>query len=28
VTLVARYPAVALDQMGMPAGWNARPFWA
>lgn len=28
VTLVGRYPAVPLKQMGMPQGWQCRPFWA
>lgn len=27
MTLVGRYPAVPLHQMGIPAGWIARPFW-
>ena len=27
VALVGRYPAVPLKQMGMPAGWQCRPFW-
>ncbi|MFL5381211.1 MAG: Abi family protein [Longimicrobiaceae bacterium] len=27
VALVGRYPAVPLKQMGMPPGWQCRPFW-
>jgi abortive infection bacteriophage resistance protein len=26
--LMERYPTVPLVQMGIPAGWEARPFWA
>ena len=26
--LIGRYPTVPLFQMGIPAGWEARPFWA
>jgi abortive infection bacteriophage resistance protein len=28
IALVGRYPAVPLKQMGMPAGWQCRPFWS
>lgn len=26
-SLLARYPSVPLAPMGVPAGWDARPFW-
>jgi len=28
VTLLRRYPAVPLSQMGIPVGWDGRSFWA
>ena len=28
VALLRRYPTVPLSQMGIPAGWDGRPFWA
>lgn len=27
VTLIARHPAVPLNHLGIPAGWDTRPFW-